>query len=113
MRQAAARGDSHAVAIADANFHGLLIATAANATLERVWRSLEPYSRTYITLVAPGADPQWTADLHRPILDAVRQGDAELVATALRRHFDLASAHLREGWEDTDEGNGAGSAPRP
>ncbi len=113
MRQAAARGDSHAVAISDANFHGLLIATAANATLERVWRSLEPYSRTYITLVAPGADPKWTADLHRPILEAVRQRDAELVATALRRHFDLARAHLREGWEDMDDGAGARSVRRP
>ena len=113
MREAAARGDSHAVAIADASFHGLLIATAANSTLERVWRSLEPYSRTYITLVAPGADPAWTADLHRPILEAVRQRDTERVATALRRHFDLASAHLREGWEDTDDGAGARSVRRP
>ena len=113
MREAAGRGDSHAVAIADAGFHGLLIATAANSTLERVWRSLEPYSRTYITLVAPGADPTWTANLHGPILEAVRQRDAELVATALRRHFDLASAHLREGWEDTDDGTGARSVRRP
>ena len=113
MQQAAASGDSHAVAISDANFHGLLIATAANSTLERVWRSLEPYSRTYITLVAPGADPQWTADLHGPILEAVRQRDAVLVVAALRRHFDLASAHLREGWEDTDEDDGTRSAARP
>jgi DNA-binding GntR family transcriptional regulator len=112
MRRAAGRGDRHAVAIADASFHGLLIAAAANSTLERVWRSMEPYSRTYITLVAPGADPQWTADLHLPILEAVRKRDAELVMTALRRHFDLASAHLREGWEDADTADRARSASR-
>jgi DNA-binding GntR family transcriptional regulator len=103
MQAAAAAGDRHAVAIADAAFHGRLIAVSGNRTLERVWRSLEPFSRTYITLVAPGADPQWTADLHLPILDAVRTRDAALVAAALRRHFDLASAHLRAGWDDSDE----------
>lgn len=113
MQLAAARGDGHAVAIADASFHGRLIGIAANSTLERVWRSLEPFSRTYITLVAPGADPQWSADLHLPILEAVRRRDTELAVTALRHHFDLAGAHLREGWEDTDDGNGAGSAHRP
>ncbi len=113
MRLAAAAGDRHAVAIADASFHGRLIGVAANATLERVWRSLEPFSRTYITLVAPGADPQWTADLHLPILEAVRQRDTDLVVTALRRHFDQAGAHLREGWENADDGSGAGGAPRP
>jgi DNA-binding GntR family transcriptional regulator len=103
MQAAAAEGDRHAVAIADAAFHGRLIAVSGNRTLERVWRSLEPFSRTYITLVAPGADPQWTADLHGPILDAVRTRDAALVAAALRRHFDLASAHLRANWDDADE----------
>jgi DNA-binding GntR family transcriptional regulator len=109
MQQSAARGDSHAVAIADASFHGRLIGIAANSTLERVWRSLEPFSRTYITLVAPGADAQRSADLHLPILEAVRQRDTELAVTALRRHFDLAGAYLREGWEGTDDRDGAGT----
>jgi DNA-binding GntR family transcriptional regulator len=103
MQTAAAEGDRHAVAIADAAFHGRLIAVSGNRTLERVWRSLEPFSRTYITLVAPGADPRWTANLHGPILDAVRTRDVALVAAALRRHFDLASAHLRANWDHADE----------
>lgn len=101
MQRAAAAGDRHAVAIADSSFHGLILAAAHNVTLERVWRSLEPFSRTYITLVAPGADAKWTADLHTPILAAIRRRDPELVAEALRRHFTDAGAHLREGWEET------------
>jgi DNA-binding GntR family transcriptional regulator len=113
MQAAAATGDRHGVAIADASFHARLIAVAGNETLTRVWGSLEPFSRTYITLVAPGADPQWSADLHGPILDAVRQGDPELVVAALRRHFDLAGAHLREGWEATDGVAGAANAAGP
>lgn len=108
MRRAADARDGHAVAIADADFHGHLIGVAGNATLERVWRSLEPYSRTYITLVAPGADPQWTAGLHQPIVEAVRTRDPEQVVAALRRHFDLAGDHLRAGWDTTGGGDRPG-----
>jgi DNA-binding GntR family transcriptional regulator len=99
MQQAAAQGDRHQVAVADAEFHARLLSLAGNGTLERVWRSLEPYSRTYITLLAPGADAHWTADLHPSILRALRTRDAGQVEVALRRHFDEASAHLAGGWE--------------
>ena len=97
MQAAATAGEPHEVAIADAAFHGRLMTLSGNATLERVWQSLEPFSRTYITLVAPGADAHWTAGLHTPILDAIRSGDLGPVVAALQRHFDLAAEHLRAG----------------
>ncbi len=100
MQRAAAAGDRHAVAVADAAFHARLLRLSRNATLGRVWRSLEPFSRTYITLVAPGADAHWTADLHTQIITALRARDPEAVAGALRRHFEEAGAHLATGWED-------------
>jgi DNA-binding GntR family transcriptional regulator len=116
MQQAAALGDRHEVAVADASFHARLLALAGNTTLERVWRSLEPFSRTYITLVAPGADAHWTAALHPAILRALRTRDAEQVVAALRRHFDEAGAHLAGAW-DNDRPAAApvarGSAPPP
>jgi DNA-binding GntR family transcriptional regulator len=99
MQRAAARGDRHEVAVADAQFHARLLSMAGNGTLERVWQSLEPYSRTYITLFAPGADAHWTADLHPSIVRALRTRDPGQVEGALRRHFDEASAHLAGGWE--------------
>ena len=102
MERAADSGDRHEVALADATFHGRLLRLAGNATLERVWRSLEPFSRTYITLVAPGADTHWTAGLHPAIVVALRTRDPELVVAALREHFEQARAHLAEGWQDTD-----------
>ncbi len=105
MQRAAAAGDRHEVAVADAAFHARLLHLAGNATLERVWRSLEPFSRTYITLVAPGADAHWTADLHTAILDALRAGDPERVVAALRDHFDDASAHLADGWPGSTTGS--------
>jgi DNA-binding GntR family transcriptional regulator len=109
MRRLADQGDGHAVAVADAQFHGELIRLADNATLERVWRSLEPFSRTYLTLIVPGADAHWTADLHGPILDALRTHDPECVVAALEAHFAAAGARLGAGWSDlgsTDAGRG-------
>ena len=94
MQAAARAGDGQRVAEADARFHGRLLELAGNATLTRLWRSLEPYSRTYITLVVPGADPQWSADLHVPILAALRQRDAAAVVAAIETHFDEVSANM-------------------
>ena len=91
MQAAARDGDGHGVAEADARFHGRIVELADNATLVRVWRSLEPFSRTYITLVVPGADPQWSADLHAPILAALERRDADAVVAALERHFEEVS----------------------
>lgn len=98
MERAAAVRDGHAVAVADASFHSRIIEISGNRTLGRVWRTLEPFSRTLITLVMPGADPMWTASLHEPILDALRTGDGELAAEAMRRHFDDAERMAARVW---------------
>ncbi|MGA3217573.1 MAG: GntR family transcriptional regulator [Acidimicrobiales bacterium] len=100
MQEAARKGDGHAVAAADASFHGRLIELAGNGTLVRVWRSLEPFSRTYITLVAPGADPHWTADLHGPMLDALKSRDSRALVRAVRHHFAEAGSNLASRWTD-------------
>jgi DNA-binding GntR family transcriptional regulator len=103
--QAAARDDDGAgVAEADARFHGRLLELGDNDTLVRVWRSLEPFSRTYITLVVPGADPRWSADLHVPILEALRRRDVDAVVAALERHFEEVSANMAERLPDDEAG---------
>ena len=99
MRAAARDGDGHGVAEADARFHARIIELADNSTLEKVWRSLEPFSRTYLTLVGPGADARWTADLHLSIVGALQERDAEAVVAALRGHFDEVSSRLAATWE--------------
>ena len=71
------------------------------ATLVKVWRSLEPFSRTYITLVVPGADPQWSADLHAPILAALQAARRRRASsTALERHFAEVSENMARRWPD-------------
>lgn len=98
MQQAADRGDTHAEAIADAAFHGRIVELAANATLSRVWRTLEPFSRTYITIVAPGSDRRRIADSHLPVLDALRARDVARAVSALHTHFTNAAAGLASEW---------------
>lgn len=94
MQAAAREDDAHRVAEADARFHGLIVQLAANGTLEKVWGSLEPFLRTYITLVVPGANARWAADLHTPILAALRARDAEAVVGALETHFAEVSENM-------------------
>jgi DNA-binding GntR family transcriptional regulator len=103
MRVAAGHDDGPGVAEADARFHGRIIELADNGTLKKVWRSLEPFSRTYISLVVPGADPRWSANLHGPIMAAIEHRDSEAVADALERHFDEASDNMARRWPDGDQ----------
>ena len=49
MEAAALAGDGHTVAEADARFHGRIVELADNGSLAKLWRSLEPFSRTYLT----------------------------------------------------------------
>jgi DNA-binding GntR family transcriptional regulator len=113
MRRTAESGDARAMAIIDASLHEKLIELAGNGTLLRVWRSLEPMSRTYITLVGPHSDPRWTAALHDPILHAVENGDTEAVVRAIESHFDEVrerlAGHLAEVAEQQTRGPGPGA----
>jgi DNA-binding GntR family transcriptional regulator len=100
MRRAARAGDAHAEAMADALFHGRIVEVSGNAMLKRVWQQLEPFSRTYMTLVAPGADRHLIADMHQPILDALRGRDAGRAADALDHHYTAAGAMLASLWAE-------------
>lgn len=111
MERAARDGDHHAVATADAAFHEQIVRIAGNATLHRVWRSLEPFSRTYLTLVVPGADPRWTASLHPPVLEALRQRDPDRVVDALQHHFAEVGEKLGHDWSAGPRTAPAGGEP--
>lgn len=96
MQRAAAAGDGRTLAIVDASLHERIMQLAGNRTLLRVWRSLEPLSRTFITLAGPGSNPQWSADLHDPILEAIQARDTEAVVGAIESHFEEVRAWLAE-----------------
>ena len=114
MRRAAALGDPFAEATADAAFHSLVVERSGNATLARVWRTLEPFSRTYITIAASGTDRLRIADLHEPVLEALRSHDPELTVRVLHQHFRDAAATLGSHWADAGPpADMAGRTARP
>ena len=119
MKKAADAGDGHKVAEYDVTFHGRIIELSGNRTLVRVWRSLEPFPRTYLTMVMPGSDPEWSAGLHPPIVDALRRRDTRGVIRALEGHFaevrDVVARRLSEGAskEVPASGNGADPNSKP
>ena len=100
MEAAARDGDGRGVAEADARFHGQIVELADNGSLAKLWRSLEPFSRTYLTVIAPGADLEWSAGLHAPILAALRARDVDGAVDALGRHFAEVSANMATRLED-------------
>jgi DNA-binding GntR family transcriptional regulator len=95
MRAAARRGDAHDQSQANASFHATIVRAARNATLERQWSFLEPFSRTYITVSQPDLDLQALSDRHIPILEALRVRDPDAAADAMHRHLMEAAELLR------------------
>jgi DNA-binding GntR family transcriptional regulator len=96
MRDAARRGDAHDQSRANASFHATIVRAARNATLERQWSFLEPYSRTYVTVSQPGLDLLALSDRHVPILEALRARDGDAAAEAMHRHLMDAAELLKE-----------------
>ncbi len=109
MQRCAAANDPHGVAVADAAFHSRIVQIGGNQALERVWLTLEPFSRTLLTLVMPGADPRWSASLHEPILAAFRERDTRQAVAAVRRHFRDAERMAARLWAAS--GGDGGAAP--
>jgi DNA-binding GntR family transcriptional regulator len=98
MRRAAEAGDPFAEATADAAFHGHVMHLSGNATLERVWWTLEPFLRTYITISAASVDRRAIADRHTPLVTALRAGDRGDGQAAVEYHFEQAAQSLARVW---------------
>jgi DNA-binding GntR family transcriptional regulator len=95
MRAAARRGDAHAQSQANATFHATIVRASRNATLERQWQLLEPFSRTFLTVSQPGLDLLALSERHIPILEALRARDPDAAATAMHQHL-MDAAELQK-----------------
>ena len=100
MADAAERGDPHEQALQNAEFHATIVEVAANRSLERLWRMLEPFGRTYVTATMPGIDLRWLGTRHRVIIDALRAHDCEGAAAALRQHAVEAAGMVADALDD-------------
>jgi DNA-binding GntR family transcriptional regulator len=92
MQQAARNGDQNEQARIDVIFHSRIVAISGNEVLQRLWRYLEPVSRTHITYILPGVDPEVIARLHLPILAALRARDAASADQAIHDHFRIVGS---------------------
>jgi DNA-binding GntR family transcriptional regulator len=87
MHDAADRGDLHAQAEHDAAFHRVIVEASDNTILVEVWRSLGVESRTLITALKVGADGHELAEMHRPLIEALRSRNPRRSGAALRNHL--------------------------
>lgn len=99
MRASAARGDAHAQAVGNSEFHGCILEASGNHTLQRVWSMLEPFARTYLTAALPGADLAWLAERHVALLEALEAHDPDRAAEAMRVHAGEAERLLQAAGE--------------
>jgi DNA-binding GntR family transcriptional regulator len=95
MLVAARAGDAHEQSQVDAAFHAAVARGARNATLERQWSFLEPYSRTFVTVSRPGTDLVAVVEQHLPVLEALEARDGERAAAAMTEHLMRAADLLR------------------
>jgi DNA-binding GntR family transcriptional regulator len=103
MDEAADGGDPHEQSRADTEFHATIVRAARNATLERQWSFMEPFSRTYISVSRPGLDLHDLTERHRPILKALESRDGARAEAAMHTHLMEAAALLSPLVEDDKE----------
>jgi DNA-binding GntR family transcriptional regulator len=72
----------------DVAFHRLIVEASGNRVLLGVWQSLHVESRTLITMLGSALDPETLPSLHRPILDALAEGDGIRAGKLVREHIE-------------------------
>jgi DNA-binding GntR family transcriptional regulator len=72
----------------DARFHELIVRASGNSRLIEIWSSLQVETRTAITALRTGLTPHEAAELHEPIVEALRARNARAAGRAIRSHFD-------------------------
>jgi DNA-binding GntR family transcriptional regulator len=93
----------------DVRFHQLIVEAAGNSRLAELWASLQVEARTMITALRTGLDPGEVAELHQPIVDALRRQDAEGAGLEIRRHVQLFGrmyAESHSGYATNGQPNG-------
>ena len=86
MRKAARAGDADGFADANTQFHRGIVSLASNQTLLKVWESLEIGMRSRLNLQKNEHKLLSLAEIHQPIVDALRREDLKQTGTLLREH---------------------------
>jgi DNA-binding GntR family transcriptional regulator len=86
MRKAAQSGDTEGFASANIQFHRSIVGLSSNQTLPKVWDSLEIGMRSRLNLQKNEDRLLSLAEIHQPIVDALKQGDLKQTGVLLREH---------------------------
>jgi len=89
MMQAAESDDVRALTRLDAQFHRTIIEAADNSVLTTTWESLMIESWTFVTafkVALTDTKLMSVVEMHRPLIEALHAGDAEVVARRLKDH---------------------------
>ena len=97
MREAADRDDLQDLATHDATFHHLIVEAASNKVLLDTWRTLRVEARVVVTALKTDIDLHELAELHRPLLEALKEGSPEKAGGALRQHFETLRTMMKRG----------------
>jgi DNA-binding GntR family transcriptional regulator len=101
MRDAARRGDVNALTRHDIAFHRLIVEAAGNPILEQCWKSLGVEGRITITLYGTSIEPKEAAELHVPLLEAIRSRKPAAAGRAARQHVEAFARIARGRRPDT------------
>ena len=104
MGDAFAAGDARTLAHWDVRFHRTIVEASGNQILIETWNSLMVEARTFVTLnhliqARPDID---LAGRHRPIIDALREGDPVKCGAEMRSHVLEFEVSMREVLRDLD-----------
>ena len=88
MYAAAEKGDLDEQVQHDVEFHRLIVEASGNRVLQDVWRSLRIEARTLISVLKTDIGGHEIAEMHRPVLEALAEGDAERAGLLLRQHVE-------------------------
>ncbi len=72
----------------DVRFHQLIVEASANSRLIEIWKSLQVETRTAITAMRTNLTAREIAEMHRPIVEALRRRDARAAGRAIRSHVE-------------------------
>ena len=96
MRRAAENHDVHEQLIHDARFHEIIVESSANLILLEVWHSLRVEARTLISVIKADSDLRMIAEMHRPVLAALRFRDPGLAGKEMRAHIEFFGSFVGE-----------------
>ena len=97
MHQAVEKGDLYEQVQHDVEFHRLIVEASGNRVLQDVWRSLRIEARTLISALKADIGGHEIAEMHRPVLEALAEGNAEKAGALLRKHVEYFGELILKG----------------